>query len=61
MKTFKFALAMLAASMMSTSELAMAATDQAVKKEYNKYLKEQLMADGANMNSFYQSNKDLMQ
>lgn len=57
MKTWKFAVSFLAASLMANSQLAWAAADLNQKKEYNKFLKERILNDGATMSSFYENNK----
>lgn len=58
MKTWKFTISFLAASMMANSQLAFAASDLSIKKEYNKYLKEQVLNNGADFNSFYRTHRN---
>lgn len=60
MKTWKFTLAFFAASLMANSPLVYAATDANVKREYNQFLKNQVLAEGATLNSFYSSTRNYM-
>lgn len=45
---------------MANSPLAMAATDANVKREYNQFLKNQVLAEGTTLNSFYSNTRNYM-